>query len=248
MPAGALRVSAQCLQSMTLRSRLAGLDGPNQRALPAGEFLHPIPLAALVLLVLNDWWLKPSGWATGFLTGKLSDVAGLLFFPLLLTAVANCALLGLHRLGLPVDFTLRRYKSAIAIALTAVVFSLVKLSPACNELVIDALASIGMRPRIVLDATDLLALPVLGVAWLVARSEIARVPLGRIELIMARNKRDGVGVGTLLDDTIVAGANAAHIGELIEALDDYLKSPSDAYSLRLERSLAVVRDLSLPGR
>lgn len=233
---------------MTLRSRLAGLDGPNQRALPAGEFLHPIPLAALVLLVANDWWLKPSGWATGFLTGKLSDVAGLVFFPLLLTAVANCAALGLHRLGVPIDFTLRRYKSAIAIAFTAVVFALVKLSPASNELVIEMLAGMGMRPQIVLDASDLLALPALGVAWIVARSEIARVPLGRIELIMARNRRDGVGVGTLLDDTIAAGANAAHIGELTEALDDYLKNPSDASSLRLEHSLAVVRDLSLPSR
>jgi hypothetical protein len=233
---------------MRLRSRLAGLDGPNQRALPAGEFLHPIPLAALLLLIANDWWLKPSAWASGLVTGKLSDVAGLVFFPLLLTASANCAALGLHRLGVPIDFTLRRYKAYAAIALTGLVFSLVKLSPACNHLILEAVGALGLHPSVMLDPTDLYTLPALGIAWLVARSEIARVPLGRIELIKTRFKRRGVGVGTLLDDTVHAGATQAHVAELTEAFDDYLAAPSETSEQRLERALAQVRDLSLPGR
>ncbi len=233
---------------MTLRSRLAGLDGPNQRALPVGEFLHPIPLAALLLLIANDWWLKPSAWAPPVVTGKLSDFAGLLFFPLLLTAIGDCAALGLHRLGVPIDFTLRRYKAAMAIVLTGLVFSLVKLSPVCNQVMLEGIGALGLRPRIVLDATDLLALPMLGFAWLVARAEIARIPLGRIELIESHHRRTGVGVGTLLDDTVTAGANPAHISELTEAFDEYLKSPNERTAKTIRRALALVRDLSLPGR
>ena len=233
---------------MRLRSRLAGLDGPDQRALPAGEFLHPIPLAALLLLIANDWWLKPSAWAQGFLTGKLSDIAGLVFFPLLLTACINCAALGLHRLGLSIDFTLRRYKSVAAIALTALVFSAVKLSASGNQLVLEFISTLGLHPSIVLDTTDLYTLPALGIAWLVARWEIARVPLGRIELIESQYKREGVGVGTLLDDIVPAGGSPVHVAELTEAFEEYLAAPSNKSKLRVERALAVMRDLSLPGR
>lgn len=46
---------------------------------------HPVAIAAVVLLLLNDHWFKHS-WPSGA-TGKLSDVAGLIFFPLLLQAI-----------------------------------------------------------------------------------------------------------------------------------------------------------------
>lgn len=49
---------------------------------PGSAMLHPITLAAVALLILNDHVFKaqwPSWW-----TGKLSDVAGLAMFPLLL--------------------------------------------------------------------------------------------------------------------------------------------------------------------
>lgn len=49
----------------------------------AGDgLLHPVPLLAIGVLVVNDHVLK-AAWGND-LTGKLSDVAGLLFFPLLL--------------------------------------------------------------------------------------------------------------------------------------------------------------------
>ena len=231
-----------------LRSLLAGRDGPNQRALPAGEFLHPLPLAALVLLVVNDWWLKPGTWVPGALTGKLSDVAGLLFFPLLVTALADCVGLGLHRIGFRVDFTLRHWKIRAALVLTAVGFAAVKLSPTCNLAAVHIMGSLGLPARIVLDPGDLVALPMLWVAWRVARAEIARVPLGRIELIEARHRRSGVGVGTLLDDTLAAGASPVRIVELTEAFDEYLKTGSEEAASRVRSSLAELRDLSLPGR
>ena len=49
--------------------------------------LHPLALISLVVLVLNDHLLKPL--TPGWLTGKLSDVAGLLFFPFLLLALVD---------------------------------------------------------------------------------------------------------------------------------------------------------------
>lgn len=52
---------------------------------PADGLLHPVPLAAIALLVLNDHVLKGSA-APGWLTGKLSDAAGMVFFPLFLQA------------------------------------------------------------------------------------------------------------------------------------------------------------------
>lgn len=63
-----------------------GAVGP----LPVGELLHPGALAAVAVLVLNDWWAKrhhPS-----WLTGKLSDVAGLVMAPLALSAAIGCGL------------------------------------------------------------------------------------------------------------------------------------------------------------
>lgn len=228
-----------------LRSLLAGRNGPNRTALPAGEFLHPVPLLALLVLVANDWWLKPSGWAPGVVTGKLSDFAGLLFFPLLLTASTNCLALGLHRAGFGLDFTLRRYKAAAAIMLTALAFTAVKVCAPCNQLAVDGLGALGFSARIVLDATDLVALPVLLVSWRLARREIARVPLGRIELIEAQHKKHGVGVGEQLNDTLAAGASPALVDELSEALGEYLDSGSDEAAKRADHALSRLRDLSL---
>ncbi|MDP6933021.1 MAG: hypothetical protein QGG40_08885, partial [Myxococcota bacterium] len=50
------------------------------RSGPAEGLLHPAPLLALVVLVVNDHWGK--GHLPAVLSGKLSDFAGLLFFPL----------------------------------------------------------------------------------------------------------------------------------------------------------------------
>jgi len=47
---------------------------------PGGLLLHPAVLAAIALFVVNDHVFKPAH--PGWLTGKLSDVAGLVFFTL----------------------------------------------------------------------------------------------------------------------------------------------------------------------
>lgn len=52
--------------------------------------MHPLPMAAVLLLAINDHWLKQAH--PSALTGKLSDFAGLFFFPLLLEAFVEVAL------------------------------------------------------------------------------------------------------------------------------------------------------------
>jgi hypothetical protein len=45
--------------------------------------------AALSVLVLNDHWLKGAGLLPGWLTGKLSDFAGLIVAPILVTTAGS---------------------------------------------------------------------------------------------------------------------------------------------------------------
>jgi len=54
---------------------------------PGELAIHPVVLAALLLLFVNDHVLKAA--APSFITGKLSDVAGLIATPLLLQALVE---------------------------------------------------------------------------------------------------------------------------------------------------------------
>lgn len=57
---------------------------------PGEILLHPVALASLALWIVNDHVLKHA--CPGALTGKLSDVASLAFFPLLPIAVRELVL------------------------------------------------------------------------------------------------------------------------------------------------------------
>ena len=50
---------------------------------------HPLAIAALVTLLVNDLVLKGSGLAPGWLTGKLSDFAWLIVAPVALAALVG---------------------------------------------------------------------------------------------------------------------------------------------------------------
>lgn len=142
----------------------------------AHPLLHPVSLSAIALLIANDHVLK-AAWP-GAVTGKLSDVAGLAFFPLLLAAVA-----GLARPGLRLLPTV-----AACAGLTALVFASIKVWPLAGDAYRVGLAALqwpfralaaalagagapGLAPvSLVADATDLVALPaVLVSVWLAAR-------------------------------------------------------------------------------
>ena len=153
----------------------------------AGErLLHPLSLGALAVLLLNDH-LGKSSWP-GAVTGKLSDLAGLVLFPILLQAA-----LELMR-GRPSPRASREL--AAATLLTGLVFTLVKTVPACAEvyrvgvgmLQWPARAAVAVVAgadvpapspvRLTEDPTDLLALPalLLPVWLLVRRREIGSKP------------------------------------------------------------------------
>lgn len=171
-------------------------------------------LAALAVLALNDHWLKGAGIAPGWLTGKLSDVAGLVFFPLLLTASLDCALLAIARLsGARIDFSLRRWKLALAIASTGAAFAALKMIPGLAAAAEDAAATLGWSIRIAADPTDLLALPALAVAAALGEAEIARVPLGRLEVIERSGRREPEAIAAALADV-----GRRHRGEAVRDL------------------------------
>jgi hypothetical protein len=73
----------------------AGRRAPNR--FPGDLLLHPACLLALALVILNDRVLKVH--TPGFLTGKLSGFAGLVYFPLFVVAALEGArwLLRRHR-------------------------------------------------------------------------------------------------------------------------------------------------------
>src|SRR5262245_59903430 len=96
----------------------------------AADLAHPLPLAAVGLLTLNDHVLKGSGLLPGAVTGKISDFAGLFFFPLLLAAIAR----GLSAAARGRDIDDRRSLAAASAIATALGFAAVKLVPAVNDL------------------------------------------------------------------------------------------------------------------
>ncbi|WP_181019642.1 hypothetical protein [Nonomuraea typhae] len=106
---------------------------------------HPATVFAALLLFVNDHVLKQA-WP-GFVTGKLSDVAGLLVAPALLSLL------------------LLRRADLTATLLTGTLFTLAKTTQTGAEAASQAWTLIAGPSRILADPTDLLALPALALAW-----------------------------------------------------------------------------------
>ncbi|WP_203737131.1 hypothetical protein [Actinoplanes italicus] len=114
---------------------------------------HPVTVAALALLIVNDHVLKAA--CPGWVTGKLSDAAGMVVAPPLLAALA----------GLVAP---RRRVTVGAILAVGVGFTFVKMWSYGAELASSAWSLV--TPSLVrADPTDLLALPFLAVAWWTAK-------------------------------------------------------------------------------
>ena len=152
---------------------MATKPGGSRRA-DGSPLLSPVAILAILVLVLNDHVLKTA--VPGPVTGKLSDVAGLLFFPLLLAELVR----GAGRLA-----GRRPERSVGLVAWCAVaagaVFALVKTTAAGSSAYAWGLGGVqwllgggwlrveGPRPvAVAMDPTDLLALPVLLVAVAIA--------------------------------------------------------------------------------
>ncbi|MFC7483570.1 hypothetical protein ACFQX7_31100 [Luedemannella flava] len=123
---------------------------------------HPVTVVATVVLLLNDHVWKAA--QPGFLTGKLSDAAGLLVAPPLVAVVLG------DRPSPPAGRV-----AGVAIAVTGAGFVAVKVSPLVAGWA-SAVWSVANGPsRVLVDPTDLVALPALGLAWLAWRSAARRL-------------------------------------------------------------------------
>jgi hypothetical protein len=151
--------------------------------------------------------LKPR-FGPSAVTGKLSDLGGLVFAPVVLSAAIGLVLHAAARLGLRVDPSLSRRRLVLCIAATGAGFAAVKIFPEAAAVLVDLLNHLGRRASIYLDRTDLLCLPVLAISWWIGADELRRVPLGRPAAI----HRLGTPAGPALADT---GASP----ELVAAID-----------------------------
>ncbi len=139
------------------------------KVVPGDGLLRPLPLIAIAVLLFNDHMLKAA--MPGLVTGKLSDFAGLVFFPLFLVAIAEVAS---SLFGLPVVGS--RRVLAAAVILTGVVFAAIQIVPVAAEgyriglgfaqwavtAPLHAMGSSGLgspwQASLVADPTDLVAL------------------------------------------------------------------------------------------
>ena len=168
----------------------------------AGDgLLHPLVLLALGLLLLNDHVFKAAAVGTPWsvVTGKLSDVCGVLFLPVLLVAgvellqAARSRLFRAQKAGDTADVRI----AVFAAVFVAVFFALMKTVPAVGAVYAHALGALqwpflalaalvsgeavpGLRPvRHILDATDVVVVPVaFVVVWLQRKRAAAAVKNG----------------------------------------------------------------------
>jgi hypothetical protein len=167
------RLKEAKMQAGAGQARRAGdLDGSQQAAwIGLRALAHPATLAAIAALLLNDHVLKRL--TPGILTGKLSDFAGLLFFPMLIAVL----------LGWLVHWPRRRAATvgAASFAGSALLFALLKSVPQANAAARDLASSmLGLQIQLALDPSDLWALLVLPPAlalWLRAESNPRPAPV-----------------------------------------------------------------------
>lgn len=117
---------------------------------------HPLSLLSIALLLLNDHVFKVV--SPSWLTGKLSDFAGLFFFPFIVAAGLSILLS---------KFNLQpRAIGHFSFGVVAIWFTLLKTSPLVNSLTSQLSSSVvGYPTQFILDRTDLIGLTATIPAW-----------------------------------------------------------------------------------
>jgi len=156
---------------------------PDVRSRTALSWSTAVWWLALGTMTLNDHVLKTAGILPGWLTGKLSDFAGLIVAPVLLTTMT--------RARGPIG-------RAACFAIVVVPFVAIKISVVAAHGVESAVGWLGIPWRLWVDPTDLIALGVLPVAWRIAAITSRRLALG----VRTRRTRTRDTLG------VVAGAAA----------------------------------------
>jgi len=225
---------------------LGGIEQVDESGLPVEEFAHPWPLMAMILLGINDHLLKGSGWLPGWVTGKLSDFAGLLFFPLFVTAAVDTLIYLAFRLtrGRTPGYSLKMWKIYAAVAFTAILFVPLKLSEHWGTLYIQAMHVLDVFDwfggfQVTKDPTDILAVAVFPLVIVLGRRFVRRIPMGRlVEIHRAAKARDpkdrrAVVVSGLAD----VRAMVAHSPRRRETLDAFTDAFAEALGQPSKASL-----------
>jgi len=150
--------------------------------------LRPVPIAALIVLVVNDHVLKTVFGDT--VTGKLSDAAGLVFVPLLIVAVLE--LLRARR-GKPWPFTRRDLAATTVCVGVALVLAKVASPIATGFGEVGGVMRFPFGGRfaavqIAHDPTDLWMLPALVIPWFEGAAVVRR---RKLEAAIELAARDG---------------------------------------------------------
>lgn len=225
---------------------LAPEDTAEDPVLPLTLLVRPLPLLALIVLGLNDHWWKGSGIVPGVLTGKISDVAGLLYFPLLLVTLFNgLGWVSARLLKRPLRWASPSVRQVtVACLATGVFFAGVQTVPGVKEFYSRTTAwltfwSDAPFAKVTMDPTDLVALPVLLLAWWVGARAVGKLPPGRIVLMRAAQLKGepadvaaSAGVGDLY-----ARFEEASQGLLLRAIEAAAKGDDKA----LDETLAALR-------
>ena len=118
--------------------------------------VHPSVIASVALLLINDHLLKhyfPSP-----LTGKLSDFAGLYFFPFIIALLLSLLLNSSEKR--------MRLVGRFSFLLVAAFFIMIKTVPWVNDGIESVLSSLTGKPSVILlDGSDLIALTILIPSW-----------------------------------------------------------------------------------
>ncbi|MCH9681475.1 MAG: hypothetical protein K0V04_08585 [Deltaproteobacteria bacterium] len=190
---------------------------------PSRALLHPLWIGSLAVLVLNDHVLKGAGMLPEVLTGKLSDFAGLVVAPILLAMVLRV-----------------RTRRGVLLSHVAVgaVFAALQLSSVVATQWSAAMATLGIPWITTQDATDLIALPALGLSLWAFRRVIAQ----RVHS-PARRSAELVAAGTGL---LCCAATSSGPGEpfrLDPVTDVYVHNAGDQPLVVRFRALAPSVDL-----
>lgn len=131
-------------------------------------FIHPIPLVSVVIMALNDHFLKYQ--FHNALTGKLSDVMGIFFFPLYLCAIYILmrSLLGQSKIKLESCHLL------VSIGITSIIYTVINTSLEVAQFYELVMGKIGFPSKVTLDASDLLVLPVCLFTYLFGRDFVEK--------------------------------------------------------------------------
>jgi len=137
------------------------IDSPDLSLAPLTNSLRclskPSVIASVLVLILNDHVLKV--YFPSFLSGKLSDFAGLYFFPFLLAPALS--------LILPRQFQDTRKVGLAAIGITGLAFTGIKTVPGLNAWAEGLIQTWSGAAVVVQDPTDITALVSLPLSWTV---------------------------------------------------------------------------------